>query len=259
MTDQKKTDRPMTDQKKRLTLSRPSFQDKREVDLSEIKIKLDERLGERYDHDEAKVARMRKIFSVVTLVGMAIAVGLVIYGWRIGLFSDAQKVQDLLRRAGFWGPFLFILLQIFQCVFPIIPGGVTSLIGVYMFGAFNGFFLNFIGIYIGQIIIFLLARWFGIMFVRSLVSEKNYEKYSKWLDEKQERIDRFFIVTMILPGMPDDIICMLMGLTQMSFRYYAFHLAWTRVPALLLYTLFLDRAFTSGGAVLEWIKQRLFH
>ena len=74
--------------------------------------------------------------TVFFLAGLAI---LVIYGVWSGLFTSKEELQLLIGTAGVFGPLLFILLQITQVVFPLIPGGVTCLAGVFMFGPFWAF------------------------------------------------------------------------------------------------------------------------
>lgn len=204
--------------------------------------------------DPVKAAKLRRLMTIATIIGILVCVALGHYGWRLGIFTSTEKMQEFISRSGVWGAFFFFLLQIVQCIIPIIPGNVTSLFGIYFFGPLPGFLLNYLGIYVGEVIVFLLARFFGPTFVHAAVKPETFEKYSKWLDANDEKIKKFFIWTMALPGMPDDVICMVMGLTNMSFKTFALHLAWTKVPALFIYTFFLDYAFKQGGEVLRWIK-----
>ncbi|MDD7593804.1 MAG: TVP38/TMEM64 family protein [Peptoniphilaceae bacterium] len=207
--------------------------------------------------DESRIETVRKVFSVVSILGIVTSIVLAVLAYRNGLFSDPRIMQRFLERAGIWGPLLFVVLQIVQCIIPIIPGGITSLVGALIFGPWLGFVLNYIGIYIGEVIIFLMARLLGPNFMRAVVKEETFQKYSSWMTENDAKIKKFFVMTMVLPGMPDDVICMLVGLTKMDVRFYLFHLAWTKVPSLLAYTLFLDKAVESGGQVLDWLKTML--
>lgn len=231
--------------------------DDQPYDLAARSEALEDRLEARYDHDEAKLEKMRKLFVTITVIGMAASLALAFYGWKMGVFTDREILANLLKAAGFWAPILFVLLQIIQCVIPIIPGGVTIFVGVYLFGPFQGFLLNYVGIYIGEVLCFLLARMLGTAFVRTVVSKENYAKYSKWLEKNQKALDKLFIITMALPGMPDDIICLFMGLSRMSFRFFAFHLSWTKLPAILGYSLFLGWLKDKTGGLIDWFRQVL--
>ena len=67
-------------------------------------------------------------------------------------------MQQFVNRFGMIGALIFVLIQIVQVVFPIIPGGISCLAGVLLFGAVSGFFYNYIGICVGSCIAFGIAR-----------------------------------------------------------------------------------------------------
>lgn len=190
---------------------------------------------------EEEIRRNQKIMNWVTGIGLILTALLCIYAWRAGYFTDKEKLTALLNRAGLWGPFLFILLQVIQCVIPIIPGGVTCLIGVVVFGPWAGFAYNYFGIILGEVIGFWLARIYGRALVRTLFSEKSYNKYIGWLD-KGNKFDIFFALAILFPFAPDDLLCMIAGLTNMTFRRYFLIILFLKPPSILVYTLFLETA-----------------
>ncbi len=195
------------------------------------------------EKDSKEIEKYRKLVNLVAVIGVIAILLLGIWGIRRGFFTDREQMQTFLQQAGFWAPLIFIFIQIVQCVIPIIPGGVSLLIGVYVFGPWMGFVYNYIGIILGSTAAFYLARIYGKAFVRALVSDKSYNKYVSWLDRNQQKFNIFFVVTMILPGMPDDLICMIAGLSKMRARYFILNLLWTKIPTIIVYTLFLDKAF----------------
>ena len=138
-------------------------------------------------------------------------------------------------QAGIWGPPLFIFLQILQTVVPIIPGALTSVAGVFIYGHIIGTIYNYIGIVIGCAIIFYLVRLYGAPFVQSMVSKRTYDKYIGWLD-KGNRFERFFIFMMIWPVSPADFLCMLAALTKMTFKRYMIIIILTKPFTLVVYT-----------------------
>lgn len=113
------------------------------------------------------------------------------------------------------GPVIFILIQIVQVVIPIIPGGVSLLAGVVFFGAVPGFIYNYIGIVVGSLINFFLARYYGKSFILHIVSEESLEKYTKWT-KNQKKFNWFFAICILAPVAPDDLLCLLAGLTEMK-------------------------------------------
>lgn len=113
------------------------------------------------------------------------------------------------------GPVIFVLIQIVQVVIPIIPGGVSLLAGVVFFGAVPGFIYNYIGIVVGSLINFFLARYYGKSFILHIVSEESLEKYTKWT-KNQKKFNWFFAICILAPVAPDDLLCLLAGLTEMK-------------------------------------------
>ena len=113
-----------------------------------------------------------KILSTtVTIVGILISLVLVIIGLKMGVFTSPETLQMFLRGAGLWAPLVFVGIQVVQVVFPIIPGGLTCIAGVLLFGPVWGFVYNYVGICIGSCINFSLAKQYGRPFVERSVSD----------------------------------------------------------------------------------------
>lgn len=72
-----------------------------------------------------------------------------------------------------------------------------------------------------------------------LSSPKLYEKYVGWLD-KGERFDKLFAIAIFLPVAPDDFLCMLAGLTKMTFKKFALIIAVCKPFSILLYSIGLS-------------------
>ena len=68
-----------------------------------------------------------------------------------------------------------------------------------------------------------------------MVSQKTYDKYINWLNEGK-RFDRFFILMMIWPISPADFLCMLAGLTNMTFKRYMTIIILCKPITLVIYT-----------------------
>ena len=162
---------------------------------------------------------LQKIINWSSIIGALATLAFCIWAYFSGILQSKETLSAFILQAGIFGPPLFILLQILQTVVPIIPGALTSVAGVFIYGHIIGTIYNYIGIVIGCAIIFQLARMYGPKFVQSMVSQKTYDKYINWLNEGK-RFDRFFIFMMIWPISPADFLCMLAGLTNMTFKRY---------------------------------------
>ena len=103
----------------------------------------------------------QNLFKIISTIGLLCSVILCVYGWRSGVFTSQEKLQELIDGFGIAGPFVFILFQIVQVIIPILPGGVSCLAGVVLFGAWKGLLYNYIGICIDSVFAFLIARYYG--------------------------------------------------------------------------------------------------
>lgn len=171
-----------------------------------------------------------------TILGLLGAAAFMIYGWRAGIFSSQEAMEAFLQPFGFWAPAIFIFIQIVQVVIPILPGGISCLGGVVLFGAGWGFVYNYVGICIGSLVVFLLAKQYGRPLVESLVSRSSYEKYSRWL-ENGKKFDRFFAAAIFFPVAPDDLLCYLAGLTKMSVKKFTAIIVLGKPASIALYSM----------------------
>lgn len=168
-------------------------------------------------HISAKLSR--KLINYATIVTSIIIILLVIHWYHLGIFTSQAKMKAYLANKQVIGPLIFVLIQIVQVVIPIIPGGISLLGGVVFFGPVAGFLYNYIGICIGSLINFFLARYYGRAFIFHIVSEKTLAKYMKWT-KNQRKFNWFFALCILAPAAPDDVLCLLAGLTEMKFWTY---------------------------------------
>lgn len=175
---------------------------------------------------------------------------LVLFIYRIGYDELLEEIQSWLIAVGVWGPLLFIVIQLGQVVYPVIPAGITLVVGQLIFGHVFGYLYSFIGVTGGSILNFFLARRFGKTFARAFVSEKTYQKYMAALT-KGKRFEYLMATAFALPGFPDDFLCMLAGLTKMTFK--RFMIIYLIFKPLTLYL------YGAGGAALtNWFMERFF-
>ena len=161
----------------------------------------------------------RKLINLGTVAMLGVSIGLCAYWYHLGVFHDLNSMQGFLSGIGIVGPLVFIAIQIIQVVIPIIPGGISTAAGVLLFGPWAGFAYNYIGICIGSIINFWLARHYGVNFIHYVVSESTFEKYQHYTKD-QTKFDWFFALAIIAPVAPDDVLCLMAGMTHMSFKKF---------------------------------------
>ncbi len=181
------------------------------------------------------------IIYSLTIVGLGIATVFLIYGYMNGVFESRDSLAEFVYAAGPVAPLLFVFVQIVQVIFPLIPGGASCVAGVVLFDSVGGFIYNYIGICLGSIIIFFLGRFYGKPFIQSVTKPETYDRYIGKVD-KGKRFEWFFIITVFLPGFPDDLICMLAGLTKMTVKRYIFLLLLAKPVSIALYSVVWELA-----------------
>lgn len=174
--------------------------------------------------------------NLAMALGMAGAAAFVIFGFQAGIFSSQEAMERFLRPFGLWAPGIFILIQIVQVIIPVIPGGISCLAGVVLFGPVWGFVYNYVGIAIGSLGAFLLARRYGRPLVETLFSRASYEKYSKWLDGGR-KFDWCFAAAIFFPCAPDDLLCYLAGLTKMTVKKFTAIILLGKPVSIALYSM----------------------
>ncbi|WBW50249.1 TVP38/TMEM64 family protein [Peptoniphilus equinus] len=197
--------------------------------------------------DEAVQAsgfNLNMVYHVLTVVTMGFFIYATYKGYKLGIFTSQQKLDVFIQTLGLWGPLFFVGVQIIQVVVPIIPGGVTSIAGVVIFGAVKGTIYNIIGCGIGSFINYFLARHYGRAFVGKLIGIKKLNRYEKWV-KKEVHFDKAFAVAMVVPISPDDILCLFAGLLRMRLSWFTMCILLLKPWSILAYTL--------GG---EWIVRR---
>ncbi|MGN0407513.1 MAG: TVP38/TMEM64 family protein [Bacteroides sp.] len=189
------------------------------------------------EHERIWVSRILKIIGWAAVILLIL---IVLDAWRKGVFSSLDKMEAFISGFGVWSPVVFVIYQIMQIVvIPIIPGGVTTTAGVVMFGAVEGLLLNYIGICAGSMIAFILAKRYGKNLVLKFVEKKKYDKYESWLS-KGKKFEIFFAICIFLPFAPDDLLCYLAGLTEMSYKKFITIILLGKWPAIICYSIGLN-------------------
>lgn len=151
----------------------------------------------------------------------------------IRFFSNEDRVSIFIASFGPFAPLAFIGLQILQVLFAPIPGELSGFIGGYLFGTTPGFIYSTIGLTCGSLFSFLIARRFGMPFVRRFVGPELMGKFD-YLMEHQGAF--FSFIFFLIPGLPKDYFCYLLGLSPMHVITFFIISTVGRIPGTLLLT-----------------------
>ncbi|GHV01018.1 hypothetical protein FACS1894211_09840 [Clostridia bacterium] len=157
---------------------------------------------------------------VTTTISLSLILGFYIVLDLTGVFdtlTNMELIKNFVLSTGPLGMIALVGLKIAQVVVLPVPGVLIDLAGVAVYGPWIGFVLSIIGTTIGSVIAFSVGKIFGKKVVSWIVGHKTAEKYRKLFDKKGRFI---FILMLIFPIFPDDMLCMVAGVTTMSYGYF---------------------------------------
>ena len=178
----------------------------------------------------------KRVLQAVSLTGFVLCLLVALWGWRTGMLTSQERLHAFVASCGMVGALLFTAFQAVQVVVPILTGGLGCLAGVLLFGPVWGFVYNYVGICIGSLLAFAVARNCGKPLLSLLFSEKTIQRYSRWTEQK-DRFARLFALAIFLPVAPDDFLCYLAGATEMSWGRYTAIVLLGKPFAIALYSL----------------------
>lgn len=186
----------------------------------------------------------RREKHLVLGVTLLLLTGLCLLLWKTGFFQAAGSVEGMqayIERFAPYSQLVFFLIQFCSVILAPIPSNLSALAGAVLFGMWQAFALTAAAVFVGSAVVFLLARSLGQSFAEKFVSRRVSEKYQELFQTKR---DTFLTLALLLPFFPDDLLCILAGLTDIPLRRYLIIVALTRPWGLLV-------ASALGGSVVD--------
>ncbi len=168
-------------------------------------------------------------------------------GWFLyasGFFQAARSLDGLRAYIVHFAPYshlAFFLVQLLSVILAPIPSNVTAAAGGVLFGTWPAFLITYGAVAAGSLLVFWLARALGRDFAGRLVSRRLSDKYQ---DVLRAKAPIFLVLAFLFPFFPDDMLCILAGLTDLSFCRFAVIVLLTRPWGLLF-------ASALGGSTLD--------
>ena len=134
--------------------------------------------------------------------------------WRTGFFSALSSLDSMrayIDRCAPYSHLAYFLVQLLSVVIAPIPSNVTALAGAVLFGLWPAFLLTIAAVLSGSMLMFTLSRALGHSFADRLVSKKISARYLEVIRRKR---DVFLFLVFLFPFFPDDLICILAGLSD---------------------------------------------
>lgn len=134
-------------------------------------------------------------------------------------FKTAEDIKEFILSTGVSGRLIFVLLQFLQVTFIPLPAMVTTVAGTLIFGPWETMFLSIFAIMAGRLFAFFLGRKLGTKVARWMVGEEDTKKWSDIIGKCKYT----FFLMLLFPLFPDDVLCIVAGLTtEITWKYFIF-------------------------------------
>lgn len=149
--------------------------------------------------------------------------------------KNPKEFRTWVNDIGIWGKFIMIGISAFQIIVAVVPGEPIEIASGYAFGWFWGSVYCLIGTLIGQMVVFLFAKKFGMDFVEVFVSKEKLEKMTFLKDNEKIYMTIFFIF--LIPGTPKDVLSYVAGITPIKLLPFLLVSGVARVPSVISSTI----------------------
>lgn len=197
-----------------------------------------------------KIIKLIITIALIAVICLAIYLPLKLTG-AIEKINSAEKLRDVILSGGAYSYFIYFAIQFLQVTFLPLPAFVTTVPGTWVFGPWIAFGISFLAIMAGTIFAFYLGRKIGKPIINWIVGKNDAEKWNKKLEQGKF----VFFLMMLFPCFPDDILCLLVGATNMRFRFFLITNLISR-PIGIACTCFLGSGYLipfSGWGIPVWI------
>ncbi len=186
--------------------------------------------------------------AIAGILGFVVALFLGYQALRIyaPFVFDPTELRIWIGQFGPFAPVVFILIQTLQVIVAPIPGQITALVGGYLFGPYAGTVYSMLGVMVGSAIAFTIASHWGRPAVERLIEESVLNRFDGFVNEVGAPGLLLFVS---IPGLPDDAICFLAGLTPIGLPLFLGIMLIGRSPAYIV-TNFAGGSI-AGGQLIE--------
>ncbi len=158
-----------------------------------------------------------------------------VWGMVTGFFRNPERFRNTVLEMGAGGYLFIIAIQIIQIVLFPLPGQVSTILaGVFgtSWGLIPGILITMAGLTAGSVLAFLIGRYFFRDWVaRKLEGKKAWQTFSKLSSGKG-----LWIIGLIyiVPGLPNDFMCYILGLSKAPLSKFILVTTVCRVPNVII-------------------------
>ncbi|MEZ0535728.1 TVP38/TMEM64 family protein [Caldicellulosiruptoraceae bacterium PP1] len=177
--------------------------------------------------------KVKIVLNIVALILFAILITYITIKYSptlIKITKNPQEFRNMILSYGSISALIFILFQILQVVISVIPGEVVQVSGGYIYGTFLGTIYSLIGIVLGSIIVFYIARLLGYNLIKEIVPKKQLENFNFVINSQKSEVALFLLF--LIPGIPKDILTYIVGISPIKPLRFLILLTIARFPGI---------------------------
>ncbi len=149
-------------------------------------------------------------------------------------FFEIKWLENFIASYGKYANLTFVAVQAVQVIIPFIPGDVTGFVGGYLFGNTMGIILSTIGLSLGSLVAFYIAKIFGLGLVEKIVKKQYKDRIDYWITHRGLYL---MFILFLIPGFPKDSLCYLLGLSRLKVVHFILMNVFGRLPGTVLLTM----------------------
>ena len=157
--------------------------------------------------------------------------------------DSVEKINAILEQNRLTSAFIYIGMQICQVILFFAPGQLVQMAGGYAFPLPLAILLTFVGVGLGTIIVFNMARLFGKDMVFMLIGRERSIKFIEMMRSKKAFV--MIILLFLFPGLPKDALDYIAGVSGLRIIPFTLLSMSARLPALIASLVFGDM-FSKG-------------
>lgn len=169
----------------------------------------------------------------------------------VSMLDEPGRFREWISSHGVWGYLIFFGMTVLQVFVAVIPGEPFEIAAGYAFGWLGGTLIAMAGITLGQTLVFLLIRKYGIRAVELFVPADKLKKVN--FIRTSGKTFRLLLALFLIPGTPKDILAYYAGLTNIRLSSFLVIAVLARFPSVVTSTVggsaLSDGSYLAAAAV----------
>ena len=188
-------------------------------------------------NEKININILKYLLKIIALIIIILTIIDIIPILKIDIFTNKTLLINYINKYGIKAPIIFIFSQITQIVIPFIPGSITNISGVLLFGPIKGFIYNYISTILGATIVYYLSKKYSFKLINKIFKKDTINKYINYFNNKNYQ--SIFLLAIILPFFPDDLLYYLISITKINFKRYIFLIIVGNFISLITYSILI--------------------